>query len=112
MSGGSGACAAATAGSAASTSTQNRTLTATSFTFLFRRLDPEHHTVCLVGEQVQKAIPPLLHGANSPPQIADQRFPPQLLEILVDQDPIETPGSWNFSVAHAADEDVAFPFRQ
>src|SRR6187431_928698 len=53
-----------------------------------RGLDLENRALLTVGEHVQQAVPALLHVANPPPQIDEQRLPPQLLEVLVDQDSV------------------------
>jgi hypothetical protein len=76
------------------------------------RFDAKHRAFLLVGEQIQQAVWTLTHVADSLPQLDEERLSPQLLHLLVEQNPLEMAGPRNLPCAKRADEDVALPFRR
>src|SRR6187399_747601 len=76
------------------------------------RFDAEDRTFLFVRQHIQEAVRPLPHVADALPQVGQQRLAPQLLHLLVEQDPFDVAGAWDLARAQRADEDIALPLGQ
>src|SRR5580693_6389962 len=66
------------------------------------RLDPNECAIVFSSEQVQQAVRPLTHIANSLLQVAQHAFAMQLLPFVVEIEALQMSRARHFALAHAA----------
>src|SRR5262245_2992149 len=71
------------------------------------RLDPDERGVVLLSQDVQVAIGPLSHVADSLTELAQHRLAADLFPPVVEFDSIDLPGPRTLALTQTADEHVA-----